>query len=80
VTAPRARASSGGPPQCSPPPITTVQRELLRSPLNLTLLNAITEQGQAPAFEKTRELMDLFWGASVGSVASTPGPMCGSNW
>jgi hypothetical protein len=44
-----------------PNPLTGAQRELLRVPLNLVLLRAILDHGQAPAFQTTKDLLESFW-------------------
>ena len=41
--------------------LTERQIDLLHSPLNLVLLNAVADQTDALNFESTRELFDAFW-------------------
>jgi hypothetical protein len=44
-----------------PQALSSTQRELLRVPLNLSLLHALADERRALNFNTTRDLMDAFW-------------------
>jgi len=50
------------------------QRDLLRIPLHLTLLDALAAAGEVPAFETATDLLDAFWDRKQRDVAAHAGP------
>lgn len=50
------------------------QRELLRVPLHLTLLDALAQKGEIPPFETATDLLEAFWDRKQRDVGSHAGP------